>query len=165
MTVKRSAAYSRNKGARGEVAVRDLLRKHTGLGWERVPGSGALNEKHKMKGDIYLPGESNFFCVEVKNYKDDHISSKLLTDKQSQISKWWDQCISQSAKVDKLPMLFFKFDRSKVFVAFTPESITTTFCGGVVPIGSYLYYSDEDIYLMQAEEFLMKNNIRWILTI
>ena len=32
---------SRAKGARGEYLVRDLLREHTGLQFERVPMSGA----------------------------------------------------------------------------------------------------------------------------
>ena len=165
MAANKSAAYSRNKGARGEVLIRDQLRKATGLGWERTPGSGALNEKHALKGDLYIPNEKNFFCVEVKNYKDDHISSKLLTSKKPQISEWWDQCIRQSAKVDKLPMLFFKFDRSKTFVAFTEESISFNFAGGLKPSGTYIYYSEEDIYIMQAEEFLDKNKVRWILTL
>ena len=56
----------RAKGARTETTVRDTLRKATGLQWERVPGSGALDEKHGLKGDLYVPGEKNKFCVEVK---------------------------------------------------------------------------------------------------
>ena len=39
---------SRAKGARGETIVRDKLRELTGLQWERVPGSGALDPKHKL---------------------------------------------------------------------------------------------------------------------
>ena len=33
---------SRAKGARGEYLVRDMLREATGLKFERVPASGAL---------------------------------------------------------------------------------------------------------------------------
>ena len=40
---------SRAKGARGEYLVRDLLREHTGLQFERVPMSGALEY---LKGDL-----------------------------------------------------------------------------------------------------------------
>ena len=48
----------RAKGARTETTVRDLLKKHTGLAWERVPGSGALDPKHQLKGDLYVPGRT-----------------------------------------------------------------------------------------------------------
>lgn len=69
----------RAKGARTETVVRDLLRKLTGLVWERVPGSGALDPKHLLKGDLYVPGRTNLYSVEVKGYAEDHINSTLLT--------------------------------------------------------------------------------------
>ena len=65
---------ARAKGARTETTVRDLLKKHTGLGWERVPGSGALDPKHLLKGDLYVPGRTNLWCVEVKGYAEDHLT-------------------------------------------------------------------------------------------
>lgn len=108
---------SREKGARTELKVRDWLREHTGLGWERVPASGALDEKHGLKGDLYIPGEKNVYCVEVKGYADDHLTSQLLTSKNPTLLDWWQQTLRQSLQVKKLPLLFFKFDRSKIFVA------------------------------------------------
>lgn len=108
----------REKGARGETIVRDALRKLTGLQWERVPGSGALDPKHKLKGDLYVPGKDCVFCVECKNYAEDHINSKLLTGKSPQLLEWWQQAIRQADQVDKKPLLIFKFDRSKIFVAY-----------------------------------------------
>ena len=57
---------SRAKGARGEYLVRDMLRDFTGLQFERVPNSGALEY---LKGDLYVPHEKNRFCIEVKNYE------------------------------------------------------------------------------------------------
>lgn len=110
---------SREKGARAEVAVRDVLRQHTKLQWERVPGSGALNEKHQLKGDLYIPGEKNLYVVEVKHYKEDHLTSAILTGKSPQILDWWRQAVRQGEQVNKIPLLTFKFDRSKIFVAFT----------------------------------------------
>jgi len=53
------AVDSKAKGARGETVVRDLLRKLTGLQWERVPMSGALDPKLMMKGDLFIPGVYN----------------------------------------------------------------------------------------------------------
>ena len=109
---------SRAKGARTETTVRDLLKKHTGLGWERVPGSGALDPKHQLKGDLYVPGRTNLYCVEVKGYAEDHLTSAVLTGKNPQIIEFWEQTIRQGQQVGKKPLLIFKFDRSKVFVAF-----------------------------------------------
>lgn len=109
---------SRGKGARIETDVKKKLRELTGLGWERVPGSGALDPKHLLKADLYVPGEGNLYAVEVKGYKEDHINSGLLTHKTPQIIEFWEQTVRQSVQVNKKPLLIFKFDRSKIFVAF-----------------------------------------------
>jgi hypothetical protein len=109
---------SRAKGARTETVVRDALKKHTGLGWERVPGSGALDPKHQLKADLYVPGRTNLYAVEVKGYAEDHISSALLTGKNPQLIEFWKQSVRQGIQVNKKPLLAFKFDRSKIFVAF-----------------------------------------------
>ena len=164
-TKKRSPNYSRNKGARAESDLVKLLRVKTGLQWERVPGSGALDEKHGLKGDCYVPNEKNLFCVEVKHYAEDHLTSKLLTSKTPQLLEWWSQAVRQGKQVSKLPMLFFKFDRSKWFVAFTASAVSATFSGNLPPLGQYLYLGEEEIYLMQIEEFFDNNEVRWILTL
>ena len=115
---------ARAKGARTETTVRDLLKKHTGLGWERVPGSGALDPKHQLKGDLYVPGRTNLWCVEVKGYAEDHLTSAILTGKTPQLITFWEQTTRQAHQVNKQPLLAFKYDRSKVFVAF--EEMPTT---------------------------------------
>lgn len=107
----------RAKGARTETTVRDILRKHTGLQWERVPGSGALDEKHGLKGDLYIPNERNRYAVEVKGYAEDHLTSAVLSSKSPQLIQFWEQAVRQSRQVNKEPILIFKYDRSKVFVA------------------------------------------------
>jgi len=109
---------SRAKGARTETIARDMLRKHTKLNWERVPGSGALDPKHQLKGDLYVPGMQNLFCVEVKGYAEDHLTSQVLTSKTPQLIEFWRQTYRQGCQVNKHPLLIFKFDRSKLFVAF-----------------------------------------------
>lgn len=110
---------SREKGARAEAVVRDKLRELTGLQWERTPGSGALDEKHQLKGDLYIPGEKNIWCVEVKHYAEDHLTSKLLTGKEPQLLEWWSQTLRQGKQMKRNPLLIFKFDRSKLFVAYS----------------------------------------------
>ena len=109
---------SRDKGARAETAIRDILRKATGLQWERTPGSGALNEKHGLKGDLYVPNATNLYCVEVKHYAEDHLTSTVLTGKDPQLLTWWEQAIRQGKQVSRKPLLIFKFDRSKIFAAY-----------------------------------------------
>lgn len=109
---------SRAKGARAETVMRDRLRELSGLKWERVPSSGALDPKHGLKGDLYVPNENNLWTVEVKHYKEDQISSSVLTAKDPILLQWWSQAVRQGKQVNKIPLLIFKFDRSKIFVAF-----------------------------------------------
>lgn len=109
---------SREKGARAESAVKEELRKLTGLKWERTPGSGALNQVHKLKGDLYVPNEANLYCVEVKHYSDSQINHSLIAGKSPILIEWWQQAVRQGIQVERLPLLIFKHDRSKLFCAF-----------------------------------------------
>ncbi len=115
---------SKDKGTRAEILVRDILRKITGLGWERTPLSGALDPKHGLKSDLYVPNEHNLYCVEVKHYSSCHIDHTLITSKSPQLIAWVEQAIRQGTQVAKKPLLIFKHDRSKIFCAFLemPES-------------------------------------------
>ena len=108
---------SRDKGARAESDAKKVLKEHTKLNWERVPGSGALDPKHGLKGDLYIPNEQNQFCVEVKHYAEDHLTSKILTGKDPQLLEWWQQTKRQAQQTTRKPLLIFKFDRSKWFCA------------------------------------------------
>lgn len=113
---------SRAKGRTAEISCRNELRKLTNLVWERTPMSGALDAKHKLKGDVYVPGVNTKFCVEVKHYADDHISTKLLTTK-SIFYEWWAQTVREAGQMDKDPLLVFKHNRSKWFAASTSENL------------------------------------------
>jgi len=105
---------SRAKGARGEYLVRDMLRGATDLQFERVPNSGALEY---LKGDLYVPNEKNRFCIEVKNYESSPLSDKIFTArKTNNLVRWWKKVEKQAAGGDQEPLLFFKYNRSPVFV-------------------------------------------------
>lgn len=108
----------RAKGAKAETDAKTILKKYTGLGWERTPGSGALDEKHGLKGDLYIPNKENIYCVEVKHYQDDHLTSQVLTSKNPQLIEWWAQATRQGIQVGRKPLLIFKHNRSKLFTAF-----------------------------------------------
>jgi Holliday junction resolvase len=146
---------SRAKGARTETVVRDALRKHTGLGWERVPGSGALDPKHQLKADLYVPGRTNLYAVEVKGYAEDHISSALLTGKNPQLIEFWKQSVRQGQQVNKKPLLAFKFDRSKIFVAFLD-----------MPTGNYrnifISVDGHEFYVALLEDWLVSEQPKFV---
>jgi len=145
----------RGKGARGENYFKDLLVKHTGLGWRRTPGSGALDPQHKLKGDLYIPEYPLRFCVEAKNYADDHLTSEVLTGKNPMLVQWWAQAVRQGHQVDKEPLLLFKFNRSKPFAAL-PLHIDMQ-----VERAMVILTPEYDFQVALAEEWLTKTQIKW----
>ena len=146
---------SRAKGARAETVIRDQLRKLTGLKWERVPGSGALDEKHGLKGDLYVPNEKNLYAVVAKHYAEDHMTSQVLTSKSPQLIAWWSQAIRQGIQVSKKPILIFKHDRSKTFVAYI-DMPTTNYRYFFVNTGEHEFYVStlEDYIKFEKPKFI-----------
>jgi len=141
---------SRAKGARGEYLVRDLLREYTNLQFERVPMSGALEY---LKGDLYVPNEKNYFCIEVKNYSETPLTDKILTQKKTNnLTKWWKKLVIQAEGGGQDPLLFFKYNRSKIYVVtdVTPEYI------------NYIYISELGCYVTLAEEWLIHEKMEFI---
>ena len=114
---------SRVKGRTAELKCRDELRKLTNLMWERTPMSGALDAKHMMKGDVYVPRVNTKYCVEVKHYEADHLNTKLITSKNPMIMQCWAQTVREAGQMNKEPILVFKHNRSKWFAASTSESL------------------------------------------
>jgi Holliday junction resolvase len=142
---------SRAKGARGEYLVRDMLREFTGLKFERVPASGALEY---LKGDIYVPNNRNFFCIEVKNYKDSPLSDKIFTQpKTNNLIRWWKKVVIQAEGGDQKPLLFFKYDRSKVFVCTEMKPVNTI---------DFMYIAFLNCYILLAEDWLEVEKVEFI---
>ena len=134
---------SRAKGARGEFLVRDMLREATGLKFERVPASGALEY---LKGDIYVPNNKNLYCIEVKNYADSPLTDKIFTaTKTNNLIRWWKKVVQQAYNGDQKPLLFFKYNRSKVFVVTEVKPSNKT---------DYMYISFLKCYICLADEWL-----------
>lgn len=146
------AVDSRAKGARGEYLVRDMLRKYSGLTFERVPASGALSY---LKGDLFIPHEDCRFLIEVKNYEESAFNDKIFTNKSNNIVNWWHKAIEQAALRDQKPLVIFKYNRSKLFV------ITS-----IKPINSDRYMSINWLgcYTMLLEEWLESEKIEWLKT-
>lgn len=141
---------SRAKGAAGERQVRDVLRKYTKLEWQRVPHSGALSF---MKGDLFVPNTHNNYCVEVKFYKHSHFNDKVLTNSTNQFISWWEQTTRQAKLAGGKPLLFFKYNRSKIFVATRDKPET---------VKKYMYVSHLDCYVMESTGWLTYEEHRFI---
>jgi Holliday junction resolvase len=142
---------SRAKGARGEYLVRDMLRQATGLKFERVPASGALEY---LKGDLYVPNQRNHYCIEVKNYKDSPLTDKIFTQpKTNNIIRWWKKIVIQANGGGQKPLLFFKYDRSKVFVVTAEKPEHTP---------GYMYIRFLECYIMLAEDWLEAEEVEFI---
>ena len=141
---------SRAKGARGEYLVRDLLRDHTNLQFERVPMSGALEY---LKGDLYVPNEKNYFCIEVKNYAESPLSDKILSQvKTNNLLRWWRKLVTQALAGKQRPLLFFKYNRSKIYVGTENKPEYT----------NYIYISDLNCYICIAEQWLKQEEVVFI---
>ena len=134
---------SRAKGARGEYIVRDMLRDYTDLQFERVPNSGALEY---LKGDLYVPHEKNRFCIEVKNYAESPLTDKIFTaPKTNNLIKWWKKLKEQAIGGNQEPLLFFKYNRSPVFVVTEEKPVKTL---------QYMQIKFLDCYVLLAEDWL-----------
>lgn len=142
---------SRTKGARGEYAVRDLLRLHTDLQFERIPASGALAY---LKGDLYVPLRKNLYCIEVKSYKESPLDTTIFTAlKTNNLIRWWKKLKQQAKAMEQEPLLFFKFNRSKIFVVTQEEPENTEM---------YMYISWLGCFIMLAEDWLDGEDLEFL---
>ena len=131
--------------------MRDMLREATGLKFERVPASGALEY---LKGDLYVPNNRNFYCIEVKNYKDSPLTDKVFTaQKTNNLIRWWRKVVIQAAGGDQKPLLFFKYDRSKVFVVTELKPLNTI---------QYLHIAFLNCYILLADVWLELEEVEFI---
>lgn len=149
-----SANFSKEKGTRAENLAKDVLKKYTGLNWQRTPLSGALHEKHGIKADLYIPNEKNIYCIEVKHYKEDHLNSTVFTGKNPQLFIWWNQTVRQSNQTNKNPLLIFKHDHSKLFVAYEdlPNLVNHI----------YININSSNLFISLLEEWLEQEQPKFI---
>lgn len=138
---------SRAKGAVGENKVKEFLDSRTPYTFERTPGSGS----GKIKGDLHIPGFRNVFCIEVKNYAESPLNDKILTNKTNDFVLWWTK-LQKQAGVQR-PLLIFKYNRSKLFVA---TDVKPT------KVEKYIDIPWLTCYIMMLEEWIEKEEIKWL---
>lgn len=136
---------SKAKGTKAESEVVKLLTNVTGLEWARSPLSGATNY---CKGDIWLPpttGLISKYCIEVKWYECDQITSNLLNVTESQIEKWWQQTTREALQMNAKPLLVFRKNRGK-FMGVVEEEVPSIVNGLTLIKNStklYIYLLDD----------------------
>lgn len=101
---------SKDKGDRGEYAVRDLLQEWWGTDFAKTPKSGGFSTKKfrrdwNAEADVVTPDESFPFAVEVK-WREGWCFEQIITAPKTEIWEWWEQAKGQSE--DKLTLLVFK---------------------------------------------------------
>jgi len=144
---------SKEKGTRAEHKLIELLVEYTKLPFKRVPLSGAS----VIKGDIFLSNERNKYCIEVKSYKESAINHLLVSGVGKPLLDWIEQTLIQAKKMNIEPLLFFKHDRSKFYVATWDEP------KNMDKFLMYQYNMEElPIFIMDAKEWLQNEDIEWL---
>jgi hypothetical protein len=111
---------SKIKGSAYEAKIVGILNKEfPTIQFERVPLSGAISY---LKGDIWTPHDTAAWpwCIEAKHYKELEWNN-LLTAKSTDIIRFWEQTIREAEVMKKKPLLIFRWNRSKDFVAYDDD--------------------------------------------
>jgi len=113
------------KGSAYEAKIALLLSKEFGKEFRRVPLSGAIDY---LKGDIWMPHDTAWFpyCIECKHYAAIEWNN-LLTSKTTDMYSFWAQTVREAGVMHKKPLLIFRWNRSKDFVAFSDEIIVDNY--------------------------------------
>jgi len=132
---KKINSKAKGGGFEGQVAKK-LTAALTPLTFIRTPGSGARvgGKNYEMfgkmfgddamklfVGDVVPTNERdtsiNFkYSIECKSYKTPDNFTALATG-NANVYKWFEESVVDSAKIDKVPMLIFKWNRTDIFVA------------------------------------------------
>ena len=140
-SVKKKKVNGKAKGSGYENKIAKLFStKFAPLQFRRSQSSGAIlggqNEKYldqysfevkrAFVGDVVPTNESeqsnpNFnFSVECKFYKDVETLENLIT-KKTKIIGWMEEAVIDAKKLDKQPILIFKFNRTSDYIGVTQD--------------------------------------------
>ena len=110
---------SKAKGSAYEQKIATRLTSEFKKEFRRVPLSGAIDY---LKGDIWTPHDTAWWpcAIECKHYKDIEWNN-LLTSKTTDMLQFWRQAVREAEVMKKKPLLIFRWNRSKDFVAFDDD--------------------------------------------
>lgn len=117
---------SKAKGSAFEAKIKDLLNiEFPNIQFERVPLSGAISY---LKGDIWTPHDTALWpwCIEAKHYADIEWGN-LLTARTSDLHNFWRQTIREADVMNKRPLLIFRANRSKDYVAYNDDIVISSY--------------------------------------
>jgi hypothetical protein len=108
------AINQRRKGKKGEQKAINFFKQWTGMDFKKSPASGGLRG-HVVEytvGDIICVEKNYVFpiSVECKFYADINFAH-LLYDVNSEIFKYWDQCLEDAERAEKFPLLMMRYNR------------------------------------------------------
>lgn len=136
---------ARQKGRTGEKQLAKILSDYSGLEFTLVPGSGSGT----IKGDIICPKCA--YCIEVKFYKESHLTDKMLTNKSNNIILWWNKLLGQAKQMRQKPLLVVKYNRSKWFVVTQDKPKSD----------NYWYISRLKAYVVELTDWLASDKPRF----
>ena len=145
-----SGSKSKNKGKGFEREICNILSEIYQDSFERVPYSGAFvggvnaarkstlteNQIKAFKGDIIPPDAWNYFNCECKNYADFPFHQLLQNKPIPLLEQWLEQTLDAHDK-DDLDLLFMKFNRKGIYLAFPTELVDR------FDVDRYVYYTSE----------------------
>ena len=110
---------SKAKGSAYEQKIATRLTSEFDVEFRRVPLSGSIDY---LKGDIWTPHDTAWwpYAIECKHYKDIEWNN-LLTSKTTDMLQFWRQAVREAEVMNKKPLLIFRWNRSKDFVAFNDD--------------------------------------------
>jgi hypothetical protein len=116
---------SKAKGSAYEQKIATRLTSEFGKEFRRVPLSGAIDY---LKGDIWTPHDTAWwpYAIECKHYKNIEWNN-LLTSKTTDMLEFWRQAVREGEVMKKKPLLIFRWNRSKDFVAFNDDIIVSPY--------------------------------------
>lgn len=99
----------REKGARGERMVLDLLRGSLGGEWSRTPQSGGWGNRTGFQtcGDVITTLPMFGWTIEVKNQEGWNLEQILAYPEKCVIVRFWQQCKREAKEANKHPLLVF----------------------------------------------------------
>jgi hypothetical protein len=148
------ASKSKTKGKGFEREVCNILSKIYDDNFERVPHSGAFvggmnairkstlteNQIKAFKGDIIPPDHWNYFNCECKNYADFPFHHLIQEKPIPLLEQWLEQTLDAHDEND-LDILFMKFNRKGIYLAFPSNLDRFLFTARRVTYGSQQYGS------------------------
>ena len=142
---------SKAKGTAYEQKIANKLSNEFKKEFRRVPLSGSIDY---LKGDIWVPSDTAWwpYCIEAKHYKDLQWNN-LLTSKTTDILNFWKQTLRESEVMNKKPLLIFRWNRSKDFVAFN-DNLIVDFYIEVKSFGCHFKVTKLDDWLIKIKKII-----------